>query len=314
MERIKWIDRSRGLAILLVILGHIIGGLEVGIGGGNENIIRQILYAFHMPLIFAVSGAVSDEERIKQIKGKKECVRYLGKCTVNLYVTYLFFGYLFWAVKYFLYQGNEPVTAQDALRLPFDYSAWIPGWYLLALLVIKWLDFFMIKGMKSSKIRVAVWIFLFLAGNYMPASFLARAFKNGLYFQLGRRWKKGRFENPEIIAGILAVAGVLKYGRGFGYVADFFIAVSLCEMAIMLMIQTENKPAGFLEQMGAYSMAPYVLHAYFTIPVKMVLNRLGCQSFPVFVLSEFTAAALFSYLTVFFMKKYPCLRRLFYPL
>lgn len=33
MERIKWIDRSRGLAILLVILGHIIGGLEVGIGG-----------------------------------------------------------------------------------------------------------------------------------------------------------------------------------------------------------------------------------------------------------------------------------------
>lgn len=33
MERIKWIDRSRGLAILLVILGHIIGGLEAGIGG-----------------------------------------------------------------------------------------------------------------------------------------------------------------------------------------------------------------------------------------------------------------------------------------
>ena len=34
MERIKWIDQTRGLAIFLVILGHIIGGLDFGVGGG----------------------------------------------------------------------------------------------------------------------------------------------------------------------------------------------------------------------------------------------------------------------------------------
>lgn len=28
MERVRWIDRARGIAILLVVLGHIIGWLD----------------------------------------------------------------------------------------------------------------------------------------------------------------------------------------------------------------------------------------------------------------------------------------------
>jgi fucose 4-O-acetylase-like acetyltransferase len=33
MDRIRWIDRTRGLAILLVVLGHVIGGLDFRVGG-----------------------------------------------------------------------------------------------------------------------------------------------------------------------------------------------------------------------------------------------------------------------------------------
>lgn len=42
-----WIDWAKTIGIFLVILGH--GGLV------NEN-IRQVIYSFHMPLFFIISG------------------------------------------------------------------------------------------------------------------------------------------------------------------------------------------------------------------------------------------------------------------
>lgn len=65
------------------------------------NLIWKIIFAFHMPLMFAISGSVSDEERIRNMKGKKDCSSYLLKCVVNLYGSYLFFGYVYWSVKFF---------------------------------------------------------------------------------------------------------------------------------------------------------------------------------------------------------------------
>ena len=47
-ERILWLDTARGIAILLVVLGHCIGTLE---DPGNKLIL-----SFHMPLFFFISG------------------------------------------------------------------------------------------------------------------------------------------------------------------------------------------------------------------------------------------------------------------
>lgn len=43
-ERIGWIDITKGITILLVILGHTVG-----------NIIRGVIFSFHMPLFFVLS-------------------------------------------------------------------------------------------------------------------------------------------------------------------------------------------------------------------------------------------------------------------
>ena len=44
-ERIAWIDVARGIGILLVVLGHVVTGLP-----------HRIIYAFHMPFFFFISG------------------------------------------------------------------------------------------------------------------------------------------------------------------------------------------------------------------------------------------------------------------
>ena len=58
-QRFSYIDRTKGLAILLVVLGHLIARNSPP-GAGNEVylLIKQGIYAFHMPLFMAVSGLV----------------------------------------------------------------------------------------------------------------------------------------------------------------------------------------------------------------------------------------------------------------
>ena len=47
-ERIRWIDFAKGAGMLLVFVGHNVGGLP-----------REMIYSFHMPLFFILSGMTS---------------------------------------------------------------------------------------------------------------------------------------------------------------------------------------------------------------------------------------------------------------
>ena len=46
-KRIEWVDIAKGIAILLVIIGH-----TVKFG----SLSRNIIFSFHMPLFFILSG------------------------------------------------------------------------------------------------------------------------------------------------------------------------------------------------------------------------------------------------------------------
>ena len=55
MNRIKWIDSSKAIAIMLVVIGHMIGDLE--------NPVNRFILAFHMPFFFFISGYLSNAEK-----------------------------------------------------------------------------------------------------------------------------------------------------------------------------------------------------------------------------------------------------------
>lgn len=57
--RIAWIDTARGLGIVLVVIGHALGGLIDSRLGQGQTAFRQIffaIYTFHMPLFFLLAG------------------------------------------------------------------------------------------------------------------------------------------------------------------------------------------------------------------------------------------------------------------
>lgn len=56
-SRIEWVDIVKGLLILSVILGHAIQELlKVRYISFEDNILRNIIYSFHMPAFMAMSG------------------------------------------------------------------------------------------------------------------------------------------------------------------------------------------------------------------------------------------------------------------
>ncbi|MGN9134623.1 acyltransferase family protein [Clostridium sp. HCP1S3_B4] len=50
-KRLDYFDLSRGIAIILVMLGHIYKN--------ESNIIRIWLYSFHLPIFFIISGSLA---------------------------------------------------------------------------------------------------------------------------------------------------------------------------------------------------------------------------------------------------------------
>lgn len=60
VQRIKWIDLAKGITILLVVIGHVSLGLLESRNFVSSTklllLIVQMVYVFHMPIFFALSG------------------------------------------------------------------------------------------------------------------------------------------------------------------------------------------------------------------------------------------------------------------
>jgi fucose 4-O-acetylase-like acetyltransferase len=80
-RRVDWIDAARGIAIILVIMGH---------APSNQQFV-QFIYAFHIPLFFFLSGLVSPDSKFS-FKGKARTllIPYAAFCLIDLI---LFAGY-----------------------------------------------------------------------------------------------------------------------------------------------------------------------------------------------------------------------------
>ena len=74
-ERIAYIDRLKGFAILLVVIGHVVQFLYCP-NNFDTNIVFRFIYSFHMPLFFILSGMVtklklgSVEELCQKVKSR----------------------------------------------------------------------------------------------------------------------------------------------------------------------------------------------------------------------------------------------------
>ncbi|MFT0803629.1 acyltransferase family protein [Bacillus swezeyi] len=150
-KRIDWIDASKGLGIILVVLGHT----------PTTDWLKTFIFSFHMPLFFFLSGIVYHDANMT-------FKSFLYKKMKTLLLPYFIFSvlaYLFWFLveRHFQFSGSsdvDPVVPFKGIfySVPDNYMlTHNPAlWFLTCLFIVEILFFCMKKWLKERLIVYSV--------------------------------------------------------------------------------------------------------------------------------------------------------------
>ena len=283
--RIEWLDTMRGIAILLVVLGHSIGSI-------NDPVNRFIL-SFHMPLFFFISGILA-KTTDKQGNNIPFAVYFLSKTRAILLPQMVLLVEKI-GIDYF---KHEPITINLILKETFN-------WFLIVLWYTVLLYFFIVKTKIIDKkvllyTAISILIIVFQVINLKTIVKIEIAPMALLFYVLGNDFApflksrtvhlsdysyKNLIKNVWVVFFPLIVllsywnSPVTMYDNSYGLIPVFLVTSTLGIWFVyeLSMRIYDNSILNFL---GQNSIIVYVIH----YGLLNVLHILGSKIFP--VLSE----------------------------
>ncbi len=217
------IDMAKGLAILLVVFGHLVARQD------PQNVhwyepMRRAVYAFHMPFFLYLSGLVAVSSGFLG-KGRAGFRRAARNRAMRLLLPFFGLGLLVLAGKLaaakFMFVDHVPASAWAGLNGLFWHTAASPAlsiWYLLVLFVLSLATLWLLNG-KATRLPWLLAGSLLLYNLPVPAYLYAdRVFTYAPFFLLGAlagfagtKWdrlldKAWPFALAGLLAGLVCVA------------------------------------------------------------------------------------------------------------
>lgn len=292
--RLEWPDQVKGLGILLVVLGHVWRGLEAaGLlpGGAVFQTLDRLIYAFHMPLFFCLSGLFFHGVL------RRGPVDFLRSRWLQILWPLVLWTWIFFAFKALAGSlANHPADWGDFPLLPLPPREQF--WFFWALFVIQVLAWGLLHPMArrgglrgpvlSLPVLALVWV-LGLALVFVPlggtAEYLGGALRNAGHFGLGLllapwllapRAEKGgwRVALAALAAFVACEALALSWApdavRDLGPATGAVLAVILGLRALPVL--------PWLAPLGQASAAIYVAHVLFSAALRIGLLQGGVTS------------------------------------
>lgn len=145
-KRIVFIDIAKGIGILLVVLAH--NGLQL-----VSPFLHQVIYAFHMPLFFFLSGMFFNPEiSFREL---------LKKRFNSLLLPYFFTIFLIYFFEIFLGKMGLPVAWGRIVKSFYGngfFLDWVAMWFLPALFVMNLVAFGFYRLFERFRLPWARWI------------------------------------------------------------------------------------------------------------------------------------------------------------
>jgi acyltransferase len=283
-ERTAWIDIARGIGILLVIYGHTLG----------SHGWRYLIYAFHMPLFFFLSGLVfrSRENETYPQSFKKDFKRLL--------IPYFIFA-LFSLILWFIILPRPEQTSSTIFKqiLGIFYGNASNGylaintvlWFLPCLFAVRQIFWFLVK-LKREYLLVALAIFSIIGYvissnfSYIRLPFGIESALTGIVFfgagylwnYLPEKWNK-IFNKYNIILAVIFIVFTIVFANlnydGNKLQVDirlnrynnyyyFYIAAFAGILATIFFSKFLNKNR-VLEYLGQKTMVLFIWHYLFFI-------------------------------------------------
>ena len=302
-NRIGWVDAAKGVAIILVGVGHY----------GCPPLLKTWIYLFHMPLFFMMSGYTLnvDKYRFKDF-AKRKAKAFLIPWAIGLIFLELFNDAILMLKGTF--QGIPLVTIPQRLLvcIRIDYEGiFDPSyWFLPCLFVTELIFYFILKKMNHKNVFLIITIccvaiiYLYkLIGIYLPWSIdlvpIAGLFVSFGYFlkqyysdnlnQLSR-FKAFILGIPLLIVGLLM--GLLNekltgqscnmITAAYGDVALYVIVAMICSLGVIFICKSisnqymnyvgQNSLYFYIAQPIAYRIADTLLVAMVPFYVSYLSN------------------------------------------
>jgi fucose 4-O-acetylase-like acetyltransferase len=291
-KRIIWIDATRGLAILLVVFGHVWRGIfNAGLIGNAQlyQVIDQFIYLFHMPVFFLLSGYVFLNT------AWHGPITFLKSRVVNILWPAVLWFYLFIGMKVFTNDMvNKPVSAGDLLTWPHFDGTYL--WFLWALFLIHLASIILLLSPRRFVpilIPLGIIIAILLRyGRYFDIPpFLIAALTYLPFFLIGAgasifsgKQKAISRANTMVIGCIgFIVFCFAQYSVLQGILVpssktliQLAAAVGFIYMVITVSVLFANKKlVDLIVIMGQASMAIYLAHVFFTAGMRIVVQQFG---------------------------------------
>lgn len=281
-NRIEWIDALKGFAILTVVIGHCADGiLSAGMYTQYKTELEalyDLIYSFHMPLFFIVSGFV--------FWLSKSYDRYRTK-GFDFIIVYVIWDFLTWLVKFLLgSKVNRQVGFEDLISMFYHPIA--PMWYLYVLIIFYLIfSLFDIKNVSFKVVtlcgvvavidkmlnmnvgvinQILYYAYFFVVGGYIA--------QTKLYLELKRK--------HVFVALVLLAVNCYVYINHIAInmplnAIRIFVVANLVS-AICFYVILKTKVNCLLRVMGENTLQIYVIHCFVTAGLRLAFKAAGINS------------------------------------
>lgn len=157
--KIEWIDLSRGFAIVLMILCHSMEWYSSALG--TELWLLPLLYSFHIPLFFLISGLLFSSEKTFGV--------FLIKMIKSFLLPYITFSCIIEFcnfIKIYLFGSIDTIDFAENIKSLIIQNHYNLLWFILTLMLVKIISFFICKIKNLKAIFIISLVIIVLAYLY----------------------------------------------------------------------------------------------------------------------------------------------------
>lgn len=291
IARTVWIDKARGIGIILVVFGHAWRGLYtagLSIPPGLYRAVDNAIYAFHMPFFFLVAGLF-----LERGIGKRDAPSFVADRVLRLLWPLMLWTWIFFAIK--ILAGDAPNTPHSLADFPIlPFPPRLHFWFLWALFLIQVSLGLLALAAGALARETAFWVGLFMlsiAGALwldVPralAPWVIQAVVNAPFVLLGVLVARMRWLPDRPLAGTIALVvfvGIIARAVPGDLTHETKISVALVAvLALVVLIRvaeassTAFARSRWLSHLGRISMAIYLGHTIFSAATRSALLAVG---------------------------------------
>lgn len=284
-----WIDNVKGVACILVVLGHFFQSMRsAGVVGTTfvSTLFDNSIYYFHVPLFFICSGFLY--QKYSRVENMTDWKNNSKKKLIALGVPYITFSLITWVMKV-VFSGSVNNKA-DGIFTSLFLKPISPYWYLYAL-------FFLFLINKTFKTKKDALVFVVISLGLKIVSFLPfdlgiyavnTIFDNQIWFVAGMCLTFLKFPENFSIKKKLVCAGILWFAFITGSIVLCFFDISFepieflfgiigCVATILCVLIWDKYI--YAEKTGKwcakYTFPIFLMHTIFAAALRSVLFKLG---------------------------------------